>query len=313
MPIDAPKVGLTFRLPGQLATQLREQFPAIGFAGPGLDAPFETSQAEILLGWPKPDFVRSAKSLKWIQLFAAGTDIVEFPHVRERGIVVTNARGVGSPSIAEHVLAMILHFNRRLGLLIRAQLDGRWIEKNTFDYPELGSQTVAIVGAGSIGGEVAKRAGALGMRTFGINTDGRAVDGFERVVSAKDGASVVSQADHVVICIPSIAGNARMIDAAWLAQMKPDAHFYNVGRGSTVDETALLAALDGDRIAGAGLDVTDVEPLPAEHPFWKHPKVLLTQHKAMNSRHYWERMTRLFAGNLDCFVHGRPLLNVVQT
>jgi phosphoglycerate dehydrogenase-like enzyme len=312
MSLDTPKVGLTFRLPGPLVAQLREEFPAVGFAGPGLDAHFETSQAEILLGWPKPDFVRAAKSLKWIQLFAAGTDIVEFSHVRERGIVVTNARGVGSPGIAEHVLAMMLYFNRRLGLLIRAQLDGRWIERNTFDYPELGNQIVAVVGAGSIGTEIARRAGALGMRTFGINTDGRTVDGFERVVSAKDAAGVISQADHVVVCIPSADANARMIDAEWLARLKPGAHFYNVGRGDTVDETALLAALDGDRIAGAGLDVTEVEPLPSEHPFWRHPKVLLTQHKAMNSRHYWERMTRLFAGNLDRFIHGRPLLNVVQ-
>src|SRR6187399_2304444 len=102
--MNAPKVGLTFRLPAPLLSQLREQFPTIGFAGPGLEAPFQTGQAEVILGWPKPDFVRAAASLKWIQLFAAGTDIVDFNDVKERGIIVTNARGVGSPSIAEHVL-----------------------------------------------------------------------------------------------------------------------------------------------------------------------------------------------------------------
>jgi phosphoglycerate dehydrogenase-like enzyme len=310
--MDAPKVGLTFRLPAALVSQLREQFPAIEFAGPGIEAPFQTSEADVILGWPKPDFVRAAGALKWIQLFAAGTDIVDFRDVNGRGIVVTNARGVGSPSIAEHVLAMMLHFNRRIGLLLRAQLDGRWIEKNSFDYPELGGQTLAIVGAGSIGSEIAKRARALGMRTLGINSDGRAVEGFDQVVAVKEAATVIAQADHVVACIPGIEANARAIDATWLSHMKPGAHFYNVGRGNSVDESALLAALDNDRIAGAGLDVTDLEPLPADHPFWKHPKILMTQHKAMNSGRYWERLTQLFAGNLARFVEGRPLLNIVH-
>ena len=166
---------------------------------------------------------------------------------------------------------MMLHFNRRIGVLLRAQIEGRWIEKNTFDYPELGGQTVPIVGAGSIGSEIAKRARALGMRTFGINSDGRAVDGFEQIMPSKDCGRLIARADHVVVCVPGVDANARMIDAAWLSQMKAGAHFYNVGRGSTVDETALLAALD-DRVAGAGLDVTDVEPLPAGHPFWTHPE-----------------------------------------
>jgi phosphoglycerate dehydrogenase-like enzyme len=310
--MHAPKVGLTFRLPAPLVAALREQFPAVAFVGPGLDAPTDTGEAEILLGWPKPDFVRAAKSLRWIQLFAAGTDIIDFPHVRERGIVVTNARGVGSPGIAEHVIATMLHFNRRLGLLLRAQLDGRWIEKNSFDYPELGGQTAAIVGAGSIGREIAKRAAALDMRVLGVNRDGRAVEGFARMAAANDAASAISEADHVVVCVPGDDANMRMVDAAWLSRMKPGAHFYNVGRGNLVDEAALLAALEGDRIAGAGLDVTDVEPLPAGHPFWTHPKVFLTQHKAMNSSRYWERLTRLFADNLERFVHGRPLLNTVH-
>lgn len=312
MQMDAPKVGLTFRLPAGLISQLHEQFPAIGFAGPGLEAPFQTGQADIILGWPKPDFVRSAPSLKWIQLFAAGTDIVDFSDVNQRGIVVTNARGVGSPSIAEHVLAMILHFNRRVGLLLRAQLDGRWIEKNSFDYPELVGQTVAIVGAGSIGGEIARRARALGMRTLGINSDGRAVESFDQTVAAGDAASVLSQADHVVACIPGTFANARLFDAAWLSHIRPGAYFYNVGRGNSVDETALLAALDRGQLAGAGLDVTDVEPLPAGHPFWNHPNILLTQHKAMNSRHYWPRLTELFAENLKRFIQGKPLLNIVH-
>jgi phosphoglycerate dehydrogenase-like enzyme len=206
----------------------------------------------------------------------------------------------------------MLHFNRRIGLLLRAQLDGKWVEKNSFDYPELGGQIVTIVGAGSIGSEIAKRAHALGMRTLGINRDGRAVEGFDQVVAAKDAAGAISKADHVVVCVPGVDANTQMVDAAWLSQMKPGAHFYNVGRGSTVDEAALLAALDTDRLAGAGLDVTDVEPLPTGHSFWKHPKVLLTQHKAMNSGLYWGRMTQLFADNLSRFVQGRPLLNIVH-
>ena len=311
--MHALKVGLTFRLPGPLVEHLRERFPAVGFAGPGLDTTsFDTSHADILLGWPKADFVRTATALKWIQLFAAGTDIVDFDDVNKRGIIVTNARGVGSPSIAEHVLAMMLHFNRRLGVLVRAQIGGTWIEKNSFDYPELGGQVLTVVGAGSIGSEIAKRAKAFGMLTYGINRDGRPVVGFDNVVEADAGSDVLQAADHVVACVSGVEANAHMIDATWLSQMKAGAHFYNVGRGGTVDENALLAALDDDRVGGAGLDVTDIEPLPAGHTFWTHPKVLLTQHKAMNSRHYWERLTQLFADNLERFLKGRPLVNNVH-
>ncbi|MET0677054.1 MAG: D-2-hydroxyacid dehydrogenase [Bradyrhizobium sp.] len=311
--MDAPKVGLTFRLPGALVSRLRDQFPAAAFAGPGLDAPFQTADANVILGWPKPEFVRAAKELQWIQLFAAGTDIVDFRDTRARGIVVTNARGVGSPSIAEHVLAMMLHFNRRMGVLLRSQLEGRWIEKNSFDYPELNGQTLTVVGAGSIGSEIGRRARMLGMDSFGINTNGREVEGFDRTFAVKDSDDAVARADHVVACISGIGANARVFDAAWFSKMKPGSHFYNVGRGNAVDETALLAALDGELIAGAGLDVTELEPLPPEHPFWTHPKVLLTQHKAMNSGRYWERLADLFADNLARFVQGRPLLNIVQT
>jgi D-2-hydroxyacid dehydrogenase (NADP+) len=210
------------------------------------------------------------------------------------------------------VLAMMLHFNRRMGLLLRSQLDGRWIEKNSFDYPELGGQTVATVGAGSIGSEIAKRARAFGMRTFGINRDGRAVEGFDRTFAVKNAAEAIGEADHVVACVSGLQSNARMFDSAWFSRMKSGAYFYNVGRGNAVDETALLVALDDKRIAGAGLDVTDVEPLPVGHSFWTHPKVLLTQHKAMNSALYWERLTQLFADNLARFVQGRPLFNIVQ-
>jgi phosphoglycerate dehydrogenase-like enzyme len=309
--MDAPKVGLTFRLPGALVSRLREQFPAVGFAGPGLEAPFQTSEANVILGWPKPDFVRSAAALRWIQLFAAGTDIVDLRDTKERGIVVTNARGVGSPGIAEHVLAMMLHFNRRMGLLLRSQLEGHWIEKNSFDYPELNGETLAVVGAGSIGREIARRARALGMQTFGINSDGRAVEGFDRTFAMTDTWEAIANADHVVACIPGNETNARVFDAAWFSHMRPGAYFYNVGRGNAVDEAALLSALDSDCIAGAGLDVTEIEPLPAGHSFWTHPKVLLTQHKAMNSERYWARLTQLFADNLARFIQGRPLVNIV--
>ncbi len=311
--MNAPRVGLTFRLLPPLVARLRERFPAVAFVGPGLEPlSFDTSETEVLLGWPKPEFVRSAHMLKWLQLFAAGADIVDFDDVARRGIVVTNARGVGSPSIAEHVLAMMLHFNRRLGLLLRAQHDGLWIEKNTFDYPELKGQVLTVVGAGSIGTELARRARCLGMETLGINRNGRPVEGFDQVVSPDDRSRVLDRADHVVICLPGSDTCADLVDVAWFREMKSGAYVYNVGRGSTVDETSLLQMLDDGHIAGAGLDVTGVEPLPQGHAFWKHPKVLLTQHKAMNSRHYWERLTDLFAENLDRFLHGRVLMNVVN-
>jgi D-2-hydroxyacid dehydrogenase (NADP+) len=308
-----PRIGLTFRLPPPLVAGLRARFPGLPVAGPGIEPqPFDTAEAEVLLGWPKADFVRDARALKWIQLFAAGTEIIDFGEVTRRGIVVTNARGVASPNIAEHVLAMILHFNRRLGMLVRAQIARSWIAKNTFDYPELSGQAVLMVGAGSIGSEIARRTQALGMRTLGISRSGGALAGFEQVVALADKDAVLGEADHVVACVPGVASTAAMFNADWFSRMKRGACFYNVGRGTTVDEGALLDALNSGHLAGAGLDVTGAEPLPADHPLWAHENVLLTQHKAMNSVRYWERLTELFADNLQRFIAGEPLRNTID-
>src|SRR5215208_3717573 len=225
-----PRIALTFRLPPPLVAGLRERFPGLAIAGPGIEPQmFNSGEAEVLLGWPKADFVRDAKSLKWIQLLAAGTEIIDFDDVARRGIVVTNARGVASPNIAEHVLAMMLHFNRRLGPLLRAQIARNWIAKNTFDYPELTGQIVLVVGAGSIGSEIAWRAQALGMRVLGISQSGRALAGFERVVAIADKDAVLDQADHVVACVPGLPATAAMFDIDWFSRMKRGAYFYNVG------------------------------------------------------------------------------------
>jgi phosphoglycerate dehydrogenase-like enzyme len=308
-----PRIGLTFRLPSPLVAGLRERFSGLAIAGPGIEPQqFNPGEAEVLLGWPKADVVRDAKALKWIQLFAAGTEIIDFDDVTRRGIVVTNARGVASPNIAEHVLAMMLHFNRRLGLLLRAQIARNWIARNTFDYPELTGQIVLVVGAGSIGREIAKRAQALGMRVFGISQSGRALAEFEKVVAIADKDALLDQADHVVACVPGIPATAAMFNSDWFSRMKRGACFYNVGRGTTVDESALLYTLNSGHLAGAGLDVTGEEPLPPNHPLWAHESVLLTQHKAMNSGRYWERLTALFGDNLESFVAGRPLRNTVD-
>jgi D-2-hydroxyacid dehydrogenase (NADP+) len=308
-----PRIGLTFRLPPPLVAGLRERFPGLAIAGPGVEpVRFDSSEAEVLLGWPKADFVRDAKALKWIQLFAAGTEIIDFDDVARRGIVVTNARGVASPNIAEHVLAMMLHFNRRLGPLLRAQIARSWIAKNTFDYPELAGQAVLVVGAGSIGNEVARRAQALGMRVLGISQSGRVLAEFEKVVAIADKDVVLDQADHVVACVPGIPATAALFNIDWFSRMKRGAHFYNVGRGTTVDEGALLYTLNSGHLAGAGLDVTGEEPLPPDHPLWAHENVLLTQHKAMNSGRYWERLTALFGDNLESFVAGKALRNTID-
>jgi phosphoglycerate dehydrogenase-like enzyme len=307
-----PRIGLTFRLPPPQVTGLRARFPGIEIAGPGLEAGFTTAQAEVLLGWPKREQVRDAPSLKWIQVFAAGTEIIDFDEVVRRNILVTNARGVASPNIAEHVLAMMLFFTRRLHLLVQAQLARDWIAKNTFDYPELGGQTLLVVGAGSIGSAIAVRAQAFGMRTLGVSKSGGASVGFDQVVPAVRAQDFLGQADHVVACVPGVPDTARMFDANWFLAMKAGSFFYNVGRGTTVDEAALVASLASGHIAGAGLDVTDAEPLPPDNPLWAHANVLLTQHKAMNSGRYWERLAALFGDNLESFVVGKPLRNVID-
>jgi D-2-hydroxyacid dehydrogenase (NADP+) len=263
--------------------------------------------------------IASAPKLRWLSSWAAGVERIATPAFVARGILLTNASGVHGPNIAEHVLAMMLMFARGMPRYVRAQETRVWQKPDDLleDTPlvfELGGATLAIVGLGRIGEALAVRARAFGMRVLGVkrvpsrrHDADVAVDG---VYGLADLRAVLAEADHVCIAMPLTRETRGLFDRERLAWMKPGAYLYDIARGEIVDERALVEALSSGRIAGAGLDVFEREPLPKESALWGLPNVIVTPHVAGLTPRYFERAAALFARNLDRYLRGEPLENV---
>lgn len=254
---------------------------------------------------------QQAHRLKWVQAGSAGVErFLSIPGFVESPVILTNARGVFDQPIAEHVLAMILSFTRGLHLLRDQQLQGVW---KYIPPSDLVGSTLGIVGLGSIGKELARKAQALGMRVLAIRRHPqRAEVPVEALWGIEGLPELLRQSDHIVLSLPLTPETRHIIGRDQLALMKPTAYLYNIGRGALIDEKALIEALQEGQIAGAGLDVFEREPLPSESPLWKMPNVILTPHEAgaSPSNHY--RLMTLFLDNLRRFLQGEPLRNVVN-
>ena len=274
-------------------------------------------EAEVVVaGALADDQLARAGRLRWLSSLAAGLDGVATPAVLARGVAVTSASGVHGPNIAEHLMAMILMFTRGLPRLFRAQLARRWERdlKSRSDGPgELGGQTLLIVGLGRIGEALAARARPFGVRVVGVKHDpsrrydaGVAVD---ELLPASALDEALGRADHVCLLVPLTSATHHLMDARRLGRMRSSAFLYNVSRGEVIDEAALVEALRAGKLAGAGLDVFETEPLPAESPLWELPNVILTPHVAGVTPLYYQRAAALFADNLERFLAARPLAN----
>nr|WP_246294684.1 D-2-hydroxyacid dehydrogenase [Schlegelella koreensis] len=272
------------------------------------------------VAWGGPDFgaiLDAAPRLEWLHQRGAGIDAIDRARLLASRVVLTNGSGNHAPNMAEHVLALMLAFARGLPALMRAQQAARWETPHPDQLFELSEQTLAIVGLGAIGGALATRAAALGMRVIGVRrsapADARPMAGVDEQLHGADGLdAALARADHVAVTLPLTEATRRLFDAARFARCKPGAYFYNVGRGGTVDQDALLAALRSGRIAGAGLDVTEPEPLPADSPLWREPNVIVTAHSSGQTPRSFERYQRLLLENLGRWVRGETLLNVVD-
>jgi phosphoglycerate dehydrogenase-like enzyme len=272
-------------------------------------------RADAVVAWAlTPAELTAARRLKWFQSIGAGVERVLLPEMRERGLIVTNTSGMHATNIAEHVLAMMLAFARCLPRLIRAQQRAEWVDEFRPQIFELSTQTLHIVGYGEIGRRLASDAKALGMRITatrrqpGQTSDGIAIEigGFDRL------ADHLSSADHVAVCLPQTAETAGLFDATLIAQMKPGSYIYNIGRGPIIETDALVAALQRGHLGGAGLDVTDPEPLPTDSPLWQMPNVIITSHTAGSTPHFADRLTEIVIDNVRRFRAGEPLRNVVD-
>ena len=272
--------------------------------------------ADALIGSCSPRLVEAGTNLKWIQLpYAGAEDCVAVPAISERDILLTNAQRLYGPEIAEHTLAMLLAFTRGLYRYIPEQDEGDWsrglVPRDAMW--ELEHKTILIVGLGGIGTEVARLADAFGMRVTATRRSSRSGPAFVDYVGlAHELLELARDADVVVNATPLTPETEDLFDAEFFAVMKPTAYFINVGRGGSVVTEHLVSALESGGIAGAGLDVTDPEPLPPDHRLWRLPNVIITPHVAAQSDRARQRVWTLIRENLRRYAAGEPMLSVVD-
>ncbi len=268
--------------------------------------------ADIVVGNVSPELLAGSEKLAWLQLHSAGTAGYAEGLLKE-GVILTNATGAYGLAISEHMLGMALCLQKKLHLYGRNQQQAIW--KDEGPVTSMFGATVLVVGLGDIGGEFAKRCKAMGSRVIGIRRVVRALpDGVDEVHRMNRLDALLPQADIVALSLPSTAETNRLFSAERISRMKKGAILLNVGRGTAVDQEALCDALESGHLGGAGLDVTDPEPLPAEHRLWHAPNLILTPHVSggYHLAETFERIVRLSADNLARFLSGTEMISVVD-
>lgn len=270
-------------------------------------------EAEVLVisGYWNNALIPSASRLKFIQSVSAGTDQYDRVALQAAGIRLASAAGVNARAVAEHAMAMMLAIARRLPEARDNQHRKVWrgmISDPAQREDEMGGKTLAIVGPGRIGGRLAQLGRAFDMHVIALKRDvGTGVDGAHEVLPISALGEVLPRADYVVLTCPLTPETTRLIDTAALGRMKPSAYLINCARGKVVDEAALVAALNAGQIAGAGIDVTEEEPLPAGSPLWAMPNVLITPHSAGETQRYEDNVLDLLLRNLEALRKGGDL------
>jgi phosphoglycerate dehydrogenase-like enzyme len=272
------------------------------------------ADAEVAFSGNNPRRVRqlldATPKLRWYHTVSAGVENMPLPELAERGIVLTNNSGSYDVQIAEHLMAFVFAASRQLH---RYRDNQRAIEWKEQQHQELRDATIVVYGMGSIGGEIAHLASAIGMRVIGVRRKGGPAEpGIDRVVAADRLADVVGEADYLAIAAPLTSATRGAISREVISRMKPTAWIMNIARGAIVDEPAMVEALQARRIGGAALDVFTTEPLPKESPLWALENVIITPHHSGSSPRAGERTLALFAENLRRYKAGEPLINRVD-
>jgi phosphoglycerate dehydrogenase-like enzyme len=277
----------------------------------------EIADADAFVGGVTPDMVKAGKNLKWVQIMSAGVEGVLHRSgstaLRDSDIVLTNNQIVQGPEIADHAMAMLLALTRHLPTYIEDRKAAAW--RRTGPYPgiELRGRTGLVIGVGGIGMQIAVRAHAFGMKVIGVDPEDIPYLPFlDQVVKPDQLNEVIPQADVVFISAPHTAESHKMFGLAQFDLMKKDSYFIAVSRGGLYDMAGLAKALDSKRLAGAGVDVTDPEPLPKESPLWKFDNIIITPHIAGRSDKDRARMVGTIKENVKRFAEGKPLINVVD-
>lgn len=274
----------------------------------------DIAAADATFGVCSEEVLAKATKLEWIQWLGAGVEgCVHQPLLHQRQPLVTNMQRVQGPSMSEHVLALMLALSRHLDYFMREQQQGVWARDAPPKASDLEGKTVLVVGLGGIGTEVARRAHALGMRVIATRASGHEGPDFVSYVGLPDELlKLTKDADFIVNCTPLTPETTAIFNREFFAAMKPSAYFLSVGRGRSTVTADLIAALSSGRIAGAGLDVVDPEPLPPDNPLWKLSNVIITPHVSANTELSREQRDALLRENLRRYLAGDPMLAVVD-
>ena len=273
-------------------------------------------QADIAFGQPDPAQCLATARLRWVEVTTAGYTRYDTPEFREafraRGAAFSNVSQVFADPCAQHVLAMMLAFGRRLLPSYKDQFtDQSWhYAERRYDSRLLTGQSVLLLGFGAIGRRLAELLAPFGMNLTAVRRQTRSERGV-RIIPEEHVSTALAEADHVVNILPDNASTRNYVNARRLACVKPGARFYNVGRGSTVDEPALLEALRSGRIGEAYLDVFETEPLPPGHPLWEAPNCYVTPHTAGGRHDQDTAIVNHFLGNLGSFTRNQPMVDRV--
>jgi D-2-hydroxyacid dehydrogenase (NADP+) len=279
----------------------------------------ELRDAEILIAWSlRPEQFKLATKLRWLHSPAAAVHQLIFPELVTSDVILTNARDVHGPVVAEHVIALIFALAKRIPSAVVLQQKHEWGQQAMWETEprvrEVAGATLGLVGLGSIGREVARKASALGMQVIACreHPEKPRPEGVSQVFGPAQLDQLLAQSDYVVLAAPLTSETRSLMDASRLAKMKPGACLINVGRGPLVDEAALAEALKSKRIGGAALDVFSKEPLSKDSPLWDLENLLITPHTAALTEKLWERHYHLISENLRRYLSGEPLLAVVD-
>jgi phosphoglycerate dehydrogenase-like enzyme len=310
---DQPRLPMNILLRAGISPENLEQLRAISpQVTASRDVPLAAANA--VLGNVSSDEVAAAKNLRWVQCPSAGVEHCPLQEYLARDIILTNGQGCYAPEIAEHAFGLLFSLTREIGPQTKKMRERKWgSDKRPV---ELRGMTMGIVGLGGIGREVARRAKAMDLKVIAVDAEPMLPERFAMVddVQLVDTGlkSLLERSDIVVLCCPSTPKSRGMIGAEQFSQMKRGAYLVNVARGKLVQTDALMEALRSGQIAGAGLDVTDPEPLPADHALWEQDNVIITSHIAGQSQFSWPRVERVFTENAQRFARGLPMLNVVD-
>jgi len=255
--------------------------------------------------------ISGAKSLKWVHSFSAGMDKVLTPELINSDILLSNSAGIHVTPIAEHVMGFMLLFARKFVTTFKKQQQKVWEREQNLT--ELQGRTILVAGLGNIGKEVARVAHCFGMEVIAFDQPGKEKPSFVSEIGGKEQlSSMLSAADFVVLCLPYTKDTHHFFSKEQFLSMKPSGVLINIGRGSVIDEQALIEALQEKKIGGAALDVQETEPLPKDSPLWDMENVVLTPHHSGWSEKYMDRAIERFCLNLHAFLEGKPLPNLVD-